>query len=848
MGDRPDRCELTGVVCHVGLYCFVPPASALLQCLFLEIRGQGPPALRTFAVRCAVPPGPEGGRYGADYLNKTTFLSLLRRPESERPRYVKNRRDLLCRTLLAGSRTLAALCRVFVPVAVRLDPKKLEILEAKRIDEPFPGFVEAVRVYDVARLAVVGSYGAPEEAPSGAAGAAGGGEGGGGGGGAKRRREEEGKEKKEERGEGEEEGERRRRGAGDARQVLAEYGTHARKKLSRGYGVSGVAFSLTFNGAKHIFEEDRDAGEWPLRRVFDVRDAELAGGPRVRFATPAGFLAIAAADDQCYLALRAALGKLHRAVYFDFGGLQPVFDYLGPDIVVGAGDPEEPPRGAADRSVFFSGFPWVYVYFVPYDRRLADETARDAVRTRLCDCGLPDVLGRGGKLEASVVRPSPFRLPAEELDVFSYDARPFRLNGGVFRERAFEIMKGERVPVQIGVADGREVCRIVFPDLRLHILRRCMPARDFSALLLGEPSAGRASPPSSLSPPPLSPAGRGDGGGDGGGARLGPSETCAAFLRGLRLAPGDLYARVRGVENYLSQHVTSACTAAGFAWVLVRDGCEFYVAPGGSAYGASVETCVRTVFSCHWQRLFRDALPEPACFLVERSHGVMLVRDDRLVSGFARADGRPRDWLDVAVAAVAVAVAELRADAGWACRDNLRGALRPVLLRFVGARHDPAFWVERFEPGRWPVADHDGVIDCSRFSGVFAEGERVVPQPYSGCALHDEISYRSYVERVLRLLRLFADVALEASSGGGAGNGNNGGNGSGASPSPSLSSSSERGAPPAASGGGSSSGGEGSGNNGGAAGGGGGVRAARAALSGATVELVADYMKLFRVN
>lgn len=725
--------ELLGVVCNLGLYGFLEDR-CVMQCLFLQVTDDDPPRshLRSFAV-C----GPELPIDRNVRLNlRRTYLSAFSEALEHRTAAMHDRSRCLTDVFLRSTPLLAELAKVLRPLRIMLDRCGVEILAAR--PATFPGWVDLIHMYDVARIVAIGSY--SDAADGGACDR--GGDGACTGGQSQQipwtrryrdpslgsdgmmtlERDKLSIEKVSS-------ARINRVGSLPSRspEGCCDYDryTQASKKLCRGYNAVGVIFSIRTCGSKCVFDES--IGSWPVKELFSVRDVPFRG-TILRLVEPLGFVAAVISEEQCLLTLRVAVRRLFASIYSGFGGIQPVFDYLGPDCF-----PEGGPR-----SFFFTGFP-VYVYSVDSPASLLTETVEDAMHELMSECGLPDIVGQCGKLEISARSPCPALLPPDEVMVFFTPHRPIRINGNEVRSAG--AAPDDDSSMYVHVSDRTIVC-VSVPELRERILQSCVNTGDYPVLFR-----------------------------DGVKRRRSSRDVCSRFIERLRHRSGGLYAYVRGLENFVSQHVTSACTAAGMSWVLVRDDVDFFIAESREAGGGGVdgnvraqsaEVCVRTVFGCYWKKLFGSRLQEPVCVTLDRAPAVMLVANDRIIGHFdSHADDH---WSrDAGETVTEIIVSSLR-DPEWLGFQNLKAALRSLALRFIGRRHHTNFWLERFEPTRQPVAPHGGVHDCAPFYGVWGTDGRVLLQ-FKDAALHDGISYGAYLARVFEYTRACLCIAVRETAG-----------------------------------------------------------------------------------
>ncbi|AFK83940.1 B102 [miniopterid betaherpesvirus 1] len=723
-GVSVNRRRLVGVTCGLSVYgCAGDGSRVFLQCVFLDTGRGDPffPQLKSFMVCCRCPSDRR-----SDGLRKT-YLSVLHKSEDERMKTIRDRNRAIAALLNSGGPVIGCLAKTFVPVTITVDRDETEILDAELIRGDVSSIMEFLGTCEVAKFAAVGTYTAEAEAvvaevfgrP-----------------GSKRaderrstwtgprrivsRRTRPGTAVREidavdnaDASVGESDGK-----VECAEKILTDYHTHANKKLCRGYGVSNVSFSFRIADKKYVFDCG-DQSAWPVNRVFSSRDIAVDGN-RFRLVTPVGFLAIALASDQCYLSLRAAMARLHAALYVDFTGTKPVFDYIGPDYYSTGGP----------KSVYFTGFPWLSVYFVSGNKILSNETVIDAVSEKISDCGLPDIVGPDGKFKIALGDDLPSSISREEIRVFYSPEKPVRINGNHFKDFEISGERGTDSVLSIYTSDST-IHRIFISDMRINLLRRCVPRSYFP------PTASESQ-------------------------RRTPWDVCTRFMNGLKHQSGELYTYIRGLENFLSEHITSACTAAGFTWIMVRHDSEFYIT-GGAANGhdASAETCIRTVLGCYWQRLFGASAGSPACSQLDSGMSVLLVSDCRVISSFRSVFDTHGDahWTCVMGDAISDTLSRCHADPDWFGAENIKSVLRSLFFKFISMRHRPEFWLETFEPATHPTEKHHGVLDCAPFDGVWSDAGHVIVQSIQS-ALSDRIGYRTYIEKAIRYLKLSLRAAV----------------------------------------------------------------------------------------
>lgn len=696
-----------GVVCGSGVYGLSSGGVPIVQVLFADLEDRVPhdPRLRTLLVRAP----PVKDRELLDGLSRT-YLSAITAVDSERTKIIDRRCRALANTLLSRSGPLSALRRHFAPIRVTLDRDETEILYAEEVPD-VGECLHPLEGHDVARLSVVGSY-SSEDSESGPSLPS-----------PRVAVKQTASPSNVVRSSRIRPGTSSSRDSGASSEgdqacvIFHENRTHASRKLRRGYAVREVTFSITSCGRKYIFEPDR-VSQWPIDRVFSTRDVTFAG-LKLRLVTPVGFLAIVACEDRCLLLLRAALRAMHGVLYAGFSGEKPMFDYLGPDMWSQGGP----------RSVFFPSFPFMSVYLVSSARAMGSETAGDAIQEIKSSCGLPDIVGEVGKLDFCLPCPTPAKISDEDLFVFNDPLKPFRMNGAFFREQTVQTgERHERVHVHVG---GGRVFRLAIPTLREALLRRCLKQEYYPGASW---KRGRRS----------------------------QWEVCTRFLDRLRHRSRALHDYIRGLEGFISHHITSACTAAGFRWLVVRHDAEFFVGvPKG--VNDSAEVCVSTVFGCYWRRLFGDFDPEPECSLIGSGPAVFVMASDCLLGAFGAVneDGTsPENWLAVAGRAASdVFTATL--DPDWWCTANLRELLLKTLFTLISYRHRAPFWMQKMKPCEYVVEHHTGVMDCAPFNGVYLGGERVAIQP-ADSALHDRVDYLFYLRRVIAYATIGVEATVES--------------------------------------------------------------------------------------
>ncbi|AGE11572.1 GP102 [Caviid betaherpesvirus 2] len=708
----------TGVVCHLGLYG-IKDDRPILQCLFMDmVGGDGPhlPILKSFVVL-------------GDPIADADAVRVLRRPFDSYVRdvqrhveFVAAKSSLLSNVLLRRGGLVSTLSRPFLPVTVGIvQPDDCIIASAERA-RPVRGFEDFVSAFKTARLAVVGEYsfaGADcdrqerEPQPPSKTTRSWGGTGGGG------------------RADVEADAGQGKRRAETSRDV-SDRQTQTVKKIRRGYSADSVTFSIRVGDKRYLFDTS-NRGRWPVSALFSVEDHSLdvrdsARKLRIRLVTPRGFIALAFSDEQCILLLRTALKQLFEHIYADFSGVRPLFDYLGPDLFQ---------DGFHSKSVFYTGFPNVCMYAVPGADALGRETSLDAMKEIVSCCGLPDVLGEDGKL-TSGLNPDSGLSPA--VSAAFPDAGDVRINGSRFVTCDFAFPADvspaddacQPTNVQLYLSRGC-IRRLTIPDFRWKIMKKCLVDGEFPF------------------PLGLGPDGRRD-----------RRELCHRFVSRLR---GAASREILAVESFISHHVTAACTSSNLAWLLVRNGCEFFVEEDRSDFMRS-ETCLNTVMSCYWKKCFGgSASDDPVCNVTGRYEGAVILADGLLlVSGEAHplapdGSGTP-GWRTVMADVSTSIVDETKANAIERLfgSDYLKNVLRSMMLRLAARRNDTAFWIERFQPGVL-VREHPGLLDCAPFCGVWGSSRMAVVQPRDA-ALSDTIDYSVYVRRIVRCVRACVTVLV----------------------------------------------------------------------------------------
>ncbi|AEQ32223.1 protein UL102 [Cynomolgus macaque cytomegalovirus strain Ottawa] len=652
----------TGVSCHLSWYGIIEDAVPVVQCLFIHIgRNNSEPKLQTFIVRADPLPAAD-----LRVVHRGGYANLAATADGEeRQQSLDRRSSVLARVLLEGSALIRVLAHPFSPVQIRTDQHELEILEAApALDIEAAAVSNALSLFHVAKMVIIGSYPDLTEPRSVTV---------------------------------------------SEERVSEEYGTHANKKMRRGYYAFDVAMSFRIGAHKYVLERDDEA---LVSRLFEIREVSFLR-TCLRIVTPIGFIAVAVTDEQCCLLLKSAWTRLYEVLFRGFAGQAPLCDYLGPDLFEAGGS----------RSFFFPGFPPVPVYPVNGLGCLLRETALDAAGEVISWCGLPDIVGSLGKLE---VQPSTLSLgvPEDEWRVFGgEDTDPLRINGTAFRQASETLFshlctragEGEFLSANVHAKDST-LHHLVIVNLVESVVAKCILARDFNTALRFN-------------------------------NRLHTKNVCKQFIDNLRYRSGRAFWQIQSLLGYISQHVTSACTSAGLLWVLSRGFCEFYVYDGTMPHGpVSAEMCVRTVVECYWRKLFGD-VPGPVCRLQASAPGIILLWGGmRLVSPFGVDE--QDDWWSVVGQVLGRLPALFRKRP---TAQELESVYREVLFRFVSRRNDVDFWLLRCDPGEHEVRPHVGVIDCAPFYGVWSEQSEIIVQSRDS-ALAAEIGYTVYLKRAFVML------------------------------------------------------------------------------------------------
>lgn len=512
--------------------------------------------------------------------------------------------------------------------------------------------------------------------------------------------------------------------------VFGRYRTHANKKLCRGLTARALVFSVRVGTRKFIFEDGAGGRRSPIRDLFEIRDVRwrhpVAGMQKLRLCIPRGFIAFVFSDDQCLLLLRDAIQKIFKLAYAGFSGLFPFFDFLGPNML----------RLGGPRSIFLPGFPCVPVYSVPWPYDASLENGADAVNHVRALQGLPDIVGSSGKLAITL---SPGNAVDAsnvarfvEIDMFYKDFSAFRVNArwcSLQDVGNLGLGDGDSRSAYIYVGDGG-LCRVSVLEMRLAILRRCLPGEEFPFVLIDT-------------------------------ARRLDRSAVTNFIARLRHRSPGVFRRIRSFENYFSKVLTDACDKAGFAWVLVRNDCEVYARRRRRSDHLALENAVRCAFIEAWHENFGQQFEPPPCRVSYVSGGVLVATDKYVISGFAdeQRDHWTPGWIASAGRLLSEAVYCTFEAADWSARDFVIRCMATHMLRLSTRRHETRFWLQRFSPGRNPVEEHLGIQDATEFCGVRVKGGMVAVQPADG-ALHDQISYVEYVKRTFNLLRLCLRQAI----------------------------------------------------------------------------------------
>lgn len=525
--------------------------------------------------------------------------------------------------------------------------------------------------------------------------------------------------------------------------------TRSHERLCRGRPNRPLAFVIRAGLKRLVFEdvffrsgaaEDVGAAQGrPILDLFDLRDV-VWKGRRLRLCIPKGFLALTFSDDQCLLLLRDAFVRLFEEAYAGFPGIYPLFDFLGPNMF----------RRGGSRSIFLPGFPCVPVYSAPWPHSAAGECGADVVRHQRALAGLPDVLGAVGKASVLDLPGGAVEFVSgsavSEIDDYYVDLRNFRINARWCSPRNVSgkaVGDSDCSEAHIYV-DRRGVCRVLFRGLRLAVLRCCLPG-DNAAFPFVLEDLGRRTDLAAVT----------------------------AFLERLRTGSPGVFRRVRAVENYLSKVITDACDKAGFAWILVRDDCEFYVRQraGSPPPAGRLESVVRAALNKAWVVCFGPQFVCPVNPVVCSSRaGVLLAVDRFVLGGFEDPiEGYVPGWISSAGRLLAEAVYQAFDAADWSAKTAIVKIMATHILKMAARRHEPGFWVERFAPARNPVDERSLAIDASEFSGVRVTGGLIATQS-SDMTLNDRIDYEGYARRTFFMLKiclrrairvLFAERAAE---------------------------------------------------------------------------------------
>lgn len=508
--------------------------------------------------------------------------------------------------------------------------------------------------------------------------------------------------------------------------------TRAHQRLCRGRSAGPLTIVIRAGSRRIVFDDGCGVGGVsatgepqvrPISELFDIQDVVWMNR-RLRLCTPKGFLALAFNDDQCPLLLRDAFARLFDEAYAGFSGIYPMFDFLAPNMF----------RHGGPRSVFLPGFPCVPVYSVPWPHNAAAECGADAIRHQMALVGLPDVVGAVGKASVLDFPGGSVEFvsgPAvSDLEHHYTDLRTFRVNARwCFPWDVSGHAVGDFDCSDAHIyANRRGVCKVSLRGLRLAVVRRCLPG-DGGAFPFVLDDSGRRTDLAAVT----------------------------AFLERLRDGSPRVFRRVRALENHFSRVITDACDREGFAWILVRNDCEFYVRrPRGDLYRPErLESVVRTALGKAWSASFgpQFGCPVEPEIAVSRA-GVLLAVDRFVLGGFEDpVDEYVPGWICSAGRFLAEAVYQAFDAADWSAKSAIVKIMATQVLKMSARRHEPSFWVERFAPGRNPMDDRSPAIDCSEFSGVRVTGGVIAVQT-SEAALTDRIDYEGYVRRTFYMLRI----------------------------------------------------------------------------------------------
>nr|WEG68823.1 helicase-primase subunit [Mastomys natalensis cytomegalovirus 1]WEG68959.1 helicase-primase subunit [Mastomys natalensis cytomegalovirus 1]WEG71187.1 helicase-primase subunit [Mastomys natalensis cytomegalovirus 1] len=676
-----ERRWLSGVVGQLSVYAFIPETNeAILQCLFFEAMDNDRIRTQIF-IYCVPIPGKGPDRI---YLLKKyghTIISSSDLPTADecsagngdnkdgRGVSISRRSEVLGSLLLEnGGPAFAMLAHFFTPVEVLTDG--IEIFAARCWRDATTGVLQAVATLPVGRLRAIGSY--CEE-----------------------------------------------RTAVKAEHVNSEVNqTHAHKKICRGFAAKSLVFSIRVGCRKFVFEDTPNGRSAVVGDLFEVRDVDWRGR-KLRLCSPINFLAIAFHDDQCLLLLRDSIQKLFRELYLGFAGMFPVFDFLGPNMLVSGGP----------RSVFFPGFPCVPIYSVPWKYDLLMESGSDAINHVRSLLGLPDIVGVSGKIPVTLSRGSAVETISargNNVDSFYTEPRHFRINARWFEVYDLTGCGMTDTDVSTGhlYVGHYGLQRIVVPEIKYMLLKMCLPGREFPFVFTEM-------------------------------TRRIDLEAIDGYICRLRYKSPRIFRRIRALETLMSKKITDACDRAGFPWLLVRNDCEFFAQrrPGNDV--ANLDKSVRYIIKKMWLDLFGPGRTPPAHRITMDMGGVLITAGDVLISGFPDDLNERKDpgWIMAAGRLLCESV-YCAFDAGdWTAKDRIVRIMATHMLRLSARRHETQFWVQRFAPGRNRVSEHPGILDATEFSGVIINDGTVAIQPMDG-AVHDEICYIDYVKRTFKLLKL----------------------------------------------------------------------------------------------
>nr|WEG69098.1 helicase-primase subunit [Mastomys natalensis cytomegalovirus 2]WEG69236.1 helicase-primase subunit [Mastomys natalensis cytomegalovirus 2]WEG69375.1 helicase-primase subunit [Mastomys natalensis cytomegalovirus 2]WEG69513.1 helicase-primase subunit [Mastomys natalensis cytomegalovirus 2]WEG69651.1 helicase-primase subunit [Mastomys natalensis cytomegalovirus 2] len=676
-----ERRWLPGAVGHLSVYAITPETNeAILQCLFFEAMDNDRVRSQVFVYRVPIPDkGPDRiyllKRYGPAVISSSDIPTADEggadngANSEDRGVSISRRSEVLGSLLLEnGGPAFAMLAYLFTPVEIFTDG--VEVFAARCWKDATNGFLQAVATFPVGRLRAIGSYCdervavRPDHVNS------------------------------------------------------AANQTHAHKKICRGFAAKSLVFSIRVGGRKFVFEDTPSGRSAVVDDLFEIRDIEWRGR-KLRLCSPINFLAIAFHDDQCLLLLRDSIQKLFRELYLGFPGLFPLFDFLGPNMLISGGP----------RSVFFPGFPCIPIYSVPWKYDLLMENGSDAINHVRSLLGLPDIVGVSGKIPVMVSRGNVLEtMSARGNNVDSYftEPRQFRINARLFEVYDLTGCGVTDTDISTGhlYVGSCGLQRIVVPEMKWMLLRMCLPGREFPFVLTEM-------------------------------ARRLDLGAINDYICRLRYKSPRLFRRIRALETLMSKKITDACDRAGFPWLLVRNDCEFFAQrkPGNDV--ANLDKSVRYIIRKTWSDLFGPNCTPPAHRITMDMGGVLIVAGDVLISGFPDDLNEKKDpgWIMAAGRLLCESV-YCAFDAGdWTAKDRIVRIMATHMLRLSARRHETQFWVQRFAPGRNRVNEHQGILDATEFSGVIVGGGVVAIQPMDG-AVHDDIGYIDYAKRTFRLLKL----------------------------------------------------------------------------------------------